>query len=576
MKEYFKIKSLVRSQVPEFVNEQHPLFVDFVVAYYEWLSQNEGIFVKSLQENDPQKFIDVDETIEDFLDSFSKTYLHEFPIRLIFDEKNGKKLDVRKAVKNIKKFYNAKGTEKSYRFLFRILYDSEIEIYYPQKDVLVPSGGKWIQRSFMRMEKIKEINEYELTGNYIFQKENTKDPYSKFKGRARVNRVKKITANGLEIIELEIENLEGSFQTGEHIYAEINNTTKRYGIVAPILRSIVITNPGENYERGDLVKFSLINRESYRGIPPKAYVSRTVSFKDRRGIIKEILIEDPGFNSNLYQMDFITGFVQNSANFFGPGDGGCVGCPPPGPPGGGEGGGEEGGGEEGGGGGEEGGGGISLSETSFTGYRVNSAIYTERGFYVDGGEQLSSNKYIQDNDYYQNYSYVIKSNMVLDEYKEIIKKLIHPSGTKLFGETIFKDCFKSEPTHFLTTKQKNIKNINGYTGNGFTSSNLGITSSVSNPIYAYIHPDQLTDFYGRSVAGTGQSNTGWQEWVYSDTNLGLTAEQIRFFEKLDASNEPRFAGLVYDNSTPFYKITIEAFLNDVVCGYDCRLGDECA
>lgn len=485
MKEYFKIKSLVRNQIPEFVNEQHPMFVDFLVAYYDWLSQNEGVFIKSLQENDPQKFIDVDNTIDEFLNSFSSTYLHDFPIKLIFDEKNGKKLNVRKAVKNIKKFYNAKGTEKSYRFLFRVLYGSEIELYYPKKDILAPSNGKWVQRSFMRMEKIGEIDEYELLGNYIFQKENIANPYSKFTARARVNRVKKINANGMEIIEIEIENLEGDFQIGEHIYSEMNGEIKKYGVIAPILRSIVTTNPGKNYNKGDRIKFSLINKENYRGIPPKAYVFKTVSFNDdRKGMIREILIEDPGFNSNLYQMDFILGFVQNSSNFSGQDPQSCVGCPP-------EGGGSEKGEEES----PE-----AIFGTSFTGYRVNSAIYTEKGFYTDGGEQLSSNKYIQDNDYYQDYSYVIKTNIALEQYGEVIKKLIHPSGTKLFGEVVLKKCTNTQPSQFLSLKQKNIKYI-----------------------------------------------TDYQNYTF----------------------------VTFDKGAPTGVTSIETFLNDITCEYDCQTGNEC-
>ena len=207
MKEYFKIKNLIKNQVPEFVKDQHPLFVDLIVAYYEWLSQNEGIFVKSLQENNPNKFVDIDETVEDFFSSFIKAYLNEFPLQLILEEKGGIKLDIRKAIKNFKKFYNSKGTEKSYRFLFRILYNSEIEIYYPKNDVLNLSGGKWTQKSFMRCKKIDGVDEYKLSKNYIYQKENITDPYSKFTARALVNRVKIFTINNIKVVELEIENL---------------------------------------------------------------------------------------------------------------------------------------------------------------------------------------------------------------------------------------------------------------------------------------------------------------------------------------------------------------------------------
>lgn len=601
MKEYYKIKNLIKNQVPEFVKDQHPLFVDFVVAYYEWLSQNEGVFVKSIQENDPKKIVDVDETMEDFLNSFVKTYLHEFPLQLIFEEKNGTKLDVRKAIKNIKKFYNAKGTEKSYRFLFRILYDSEIEIYYPKKDILNLSGGKWVQKSFMRCKKVDGINEYELAQNYIYQKEDITDPYSKYTARALVNKVKVFTINNIKVVEFEIENLEGVFSVNSNIYADINGSRRKYGKVSPILRNITIQDPGENYKRGDLVNFSLITNENSYGFKPKAFVSRTIDFGNVDGKVKEILIEDPGFNSNIYEIDSIIGSI--------------------------------------------------VGASGFSGSAINSAVYTEKGFYHENSEQISSNKYIQDSDYYQNYSYVIKTDRVLDEYKEILKRIVHPAGFKLFGETLVKKCILGTPSAFIKIVKKNLKRIGNYlpytfltydnlaswltvdgiprgyspdvhdeliicgtanciTGNPFSSGltapivqaeqclsadigegmfpsfeygywvtyehpNRQINTQIFDPVLVYVHPNQLTDFYGSDVSGDGQTITGWQEWLYSNRNVSIRSAQIQFFQDLYGSAEPELAPLIYNANSQFRKISIESFINDMICDYDCRVRDEC-
>lgn len=43
-------------------------------------------------------------------------------------------------------------------------------------------------------------------------------------------------------------------------------------------------------------------------------------------------------------------------------------------------------------------------------------------------------KKIQDSFYYQQYSYVIKSGIEISRYKNLLKKLIHPSGLEVFGE----------------------------------------------------------------------------------------------------------------------------------------------
>jgi hypothetical protein len=57
----------------------------------------------------------------------------------------------RKAVlKHIKDFYRAKGTEKAVRFLMRILYNVEIDFYYPKQDILQVSGAKWFMKAALK------------------------------------------------------------------------------------------------------------------------------------------------------------------------------------------------------------------------------------------------------------------------------------------------------------------------------------------------------------------------------------------------------------------------------------------
>ena len=52
----------------------------------------------------------------------------------------------------MKQIYSAKGTEASYRLLFRLLYDKEIYIKYPSQQMLKVSDGKWIQNKTIFVE----------------------------------------------------------------------------------------------------------------------------------------------------------------------------------------------------------------------------------------------------------------------------------------------------------------------------------------------------------------------------------------------------------------------------------------
>ncbi len=62
------------------------------------------------------------------------------------------------------------------------------------------------------------------------------------------------------------------------------------------------------------------------------------------------------------------------------------------------------------------------------------AMRSETGLYLDEDGQVSSNKKIIDSDFYQDYSYSLIANKQLNEYQEIVFKLLHPVGSKLFGE----------------------------------------------------------------------------------------------------------------------------------------------
>ena len=49
-------------------------------------------------------------------------------------------------------------------------------------------------------------------------------------------------------------------------------------------------------------------------------------------------------------------------------------------------------------------------------------------------ERPSSIKKITDSKYYQDYSYSLRSSKQVSEYEETVNDLLHPVGSKLFGE----------------------------------------------------------------------------------------------------------------------------------------------
>ena len=120
--------SLIPTQVPEFVREDYPTFVAFIQAYYEYLDLN-GVDLISLR--------DLDSTLDEFIQYFKNELAVNMPANL--------KIDDRFLLEQIKNHYLAKGSEQSFKFLFKLLYNKTVQVGYPGTQMLRCSDGRWQQ-----------------------------------------------------------------------------------------------------------------------------------------------------------------------------------------------------------------------------------------------------------------------------------------------------------------------------------------------------------------------------------------------------------------------------------------------
>ena len=130
-----KISTVVESQLPEFIREDYRQvdgsdgkFVLFLKAYYEFLEQTESRDLNSKR--------DLDDTFDTFLQYFKNELATNLPNVLVDD---------RFILGKMKETYLAKGTEASFKLLFRLLYDKEVIIDYPSTQLLKASDGIWEQ-----------------------------------------------------------------------------------------------------------------------------------------------------------------------------------------------------------------------------------------------------------------------------------------------------------------------------------------------------------------------------------------------------------------------------------------------
>jgi len=304
-----KTSLLVNRQVPEFVREEHPNFIAFLEAYYEFLQEKQGTQINDqiTQAKNLRYVADVDSSISNFEKSFINNYASLIPQDALVDKDF--------LIKNVLPLYLARGNIKSFELLFRLLYGTEVTITFPKDNILRASDGKWTTENVVRIDndvysyyegdgttkifllaqQVTEsdvtvfVNDVETTTGFYIQKEAKKIifnaapangaeirvQYDDFDETLFANRkITGLTSGATAIVEraaprlitqqISIElyiddaSLLGNFVNAETIVADIfadDNTTLisiRSDTVAT-LSSITVTNGGASYNVGDPV-----------------------------------------------------------------------------------------------------------------------------------------------------------------------------------------------------------------------------------------------------------------------------------------------------------------------------------
>lgn len=197
-----RVSSQVSGQLPDHVRSQYETYVLFLEAYYEFMEQQLG----------PQEFIqnlsqynNVDETIDGFLNYFYKTYCADFP--------TNPRSNKRETLKFINELYQHKGSEKAVKLLFKLLYDTSVEFYYPGIQVFKGSGGRWRDRLSIRVtgsfEQLKNLIGIRIFGVISGANAKVKDV--------------QLISRGQSLVELFLErtSLNGNFIPYETVFADL-------------------------------------------------------------------------------------------------------------------------------------------------------------------------------------------------------------------------------------------------------------------------------------------------------------------------------------------------------------------
>lgn len=433
-----RLSTLVPSQLPEFIRSDYTTFVSFLEAYYEYLEQD--TYAHELLQNS-RKYSDVDLTVSSFVEYFVKQYINSIPSTVSANKKL--------LVKNIKDLYNTKGSKKSYDLLFRLLFNKPIDIFYPSTQILRASDGKWKQKTSFFMEIISGDPTELINNTALIRTSTTLFPIV-------IESVRSVsTAQGL------VDNVKELFFTNDkNIPLEAGNEIEYgtfLGRIVNVPNKITVINPGSGFKVGDILPLT-----SGIGTGARVKVTRITStggirnvqfinygygyetnfynfFTSQEGVVTtstfefdapggEIIINEstqgfvdsgtitkPSYAENYFAQDYEgevlrTFYTNTSINS---GDVGTLG-------------------------------GISVS----VGAASDAALYVQLGglakypgYYESIDGFLSDEIFLENEDYYQTFTYVIKIDERLSEYKKAVLDLLHPAGTRLLGELTLTNDF---------------------------------------------------------------------------------------------------------------------------------------
>lgn len=284
------LSPFIEEQFPSFIRTDYRKLVLFIKAYYEWLDQkdNAGYVLGKLD-----TIYDSDRSLDEFYSHFKNTYLLTFP-EVLATNPSGNKPNKNTLLKKIRDFYGNKGTESAYKFLFRILYDSDLEIYYPKEDILKVSDGQWVEP--------KSVKTTSSNGSALFGGNNGQlNQYSgtQLVASAFIESVVQYSFNGLPVTEFFISDINGTFLPGQEVY--IANGDEEWKEVAySVLGDFFVENAGEGYRIGDTATVIDAN-----GVGFSAKIDQ-VSFA---GGVKKIGIANSGIN---YSGDLVLNIFSES------------------------------------------------------------------------------------------------------------------------------------------------------------------------------------------------------------------------------------------------------------------------
>jgi len=214
---------------------------------------------------------DITKTVDKYVDFLKRELYYSLPV----DIEANKRLVARK----YRNFLQNKGNEESYKYLFRTVYNENIEIKYPSEEVLRVSDGK-----FEKTQIIRAVIENEST---IFDYLNQTISGTTSGTIANVVDIKLINVGSFRVAEMTLKLVSGVFSANERIEIVGSETTNTeiYGMIT----GFTINDAGSGYSAGNTITIT-----SGNGVEAKAVVSSI-----QKSPITKLKVNAPGYGYRL-------------------------------------------------------------------------------------------------------------------------------------------------------------------------------------------------------------------------------------------------------------------------------------
>ena len=132
----YNISSYIDELVPDHVESTYPDLVSFLKTYALYLEQsNKSSFYLNS--------IDIQRDIDHVEEALLTELQNEIGVAIPRDFATNPRMFYKRLVE----FYKSRGTPESITSFFRVIFDDEVETYFPFVDILNPSDGKWTDQT---------------------------------------------------------------------------------------------------------------------------------------------------------------------------------------------------------------------------------------------------------------------------------------------------------------------------------------------------------------------------------------------------------------------------------------------